>query len=100
MMNTREFCNNLNLELNSWRSRLAEVSRHFDEVPSIDKYRLTTQIEGLHILLTELDDRMNELLESCPTGEWRVGEDVVGTPGVSIKEDAGTSAKHDYDFGG
>ncbi|MEW6426491.1 MAG: hypothetical protein AB1568_00505 [Thermodesulfobacteriota bacterium] len=97
-MNTREFCTNLNRELEGWRTRLEEVSNRFDEVPSLDKYRLTPHIEGLHILLTEMDDRIAELAESCPVGEWNFGEDAVGEPSFAMKEERGVH--HDYDFGG
>ena len=97
-MNTREFCTNLDRELAGWRRRLQEVSGKFDEVASIDKYRLTTQIEGIHILLTEMEDRLNELKNICPTGEWREGEDVIGEPQYNLKEEKGVV--YDYDFGG
>jgi len=97
-MNTQEFCTNLDKELNDWRRRLLEVSGKFDEIPSVDKYRLTTQIEGIHILLTEMEDRIKELKNSCSTGEWLEGEDYVGEPEYNLKEEKGVA--HDYDFDG
>ncbi|MFZ5765826.1 MAG: hypothetical protein ACOY4H_09550 [Thermodesulfobacteriota bacterium] len=66
MMN-KNCCNDMERELAGWRSRLEEVSRKFDAVPSIDKYKLTPHIEGLHIVLTELDDRISLLRRECPT---------------------------------
>ncbi len=59
-------CMDMERELAGWRSRLEEVSRKFDTVPSIDKYKLTPHIEGLHIVLTELDDRISMLRRECP----------------------------------
>ena len=97
-MNAHEFCTNLDRELASWRERLQAVSSKFDEMPSIDKYRLTTQIEGLHILLTEMEDRINFLKNACPTGDWFEGEDATGEPVYNLKEERGV--RHDYDFGG
>ena len=38
-------------------------------MPSIDKYRLLPQIEELHILVTEMDDRLCEVMTACPTVE-------------------------------
>ena len=52
-------------ELSSWRNRLHEVSEKFDSEPSINKYKLQPQIEGIHILETELDDRLSELRQEC-----------------------------------
>jgi len=98
-MKANEFCSNLDRELTDWRRRLQEVSAKFDEMPSIDKYRLTTQIEGLHILLTEMEDRIHQLRESCPTGEWfEEEESKVGEPAYNLKE--GKEVAYDYDFGG
>jgi hypothetical protein len=57
----------MEVELASWRSRLSEVASKFDNVPSIDKYKLTPQIEGIHILMTELDDRIMMLRKECAT---------------------------------
>jgi len=97
-MNTREFCSNLDKELTGWRQRLLEVSQKFDDIPSIDKYRLTTQIEGLHILLTEMEDRINFLKTTCLTGEWFEGEaENPGEPIYNLKEEG---VAYDYDFGG
>ncbi|MEW6219341.1 MAG: hypothetical protein AB1634_07350 [Thermodesulfobacteriota bacterium] len=97
-MNTAEFCTSLNMELNGWREELAKVSGQFDRAPSIDKYRVSPQIEGLHILLAELDARITELKTTCPTGEWMSGTDVVGRPRLSLSESGDVHV--DYDFGG
>lgn len=97
-MKTREFCTNLNQELIDWRQKLQEVSGKFDAIASIDKYRLTTQIEGIHILLAEMEDRINELKNACPNGDWAAGEDYVGEPAYNFKEEKGVA--YDYDFGG
>jgi len=65
-MATLEYCSNLAAELESWSQKLHDLSGRIDKIPSIDKYKLTPQIEGLHILVTELDDRINELRTECP----------------------------------
>ena len=58
-------CCEMDRELSSWRNRLHEVSEKFDSEPSINKYKLQPQIEGIHILETELDDRLSELRQEC-----------------------------------
>ncbi len=97
-MNTSEYCNNLEYELTSWRNRLSHVTSKMDSMPSIDKFRLTEHIEGLHILLTELDDRINLLQTQCETS-WKLEEEVPVKADIGLKNrDAGVH--HDYDFGG
>ena len=60
---------------------------------------MTTQIEGIHILLTEMEDRINELKNACPTGDWVVEEENLREdPPYNLKEEKGVA--YDYDFGG
>jgi len=64
-MTSLDYCCELDRELFSWRNKLHEVSEKFDSEPSINKYKLQPQIEGIHILETELDDRLSELRQEC-----------------------------------
>jgi hypothetical protein len=68
-MATREYCSSLSEELDYWSSRLHELSNKFDRVPSIDKYKVLPHIEELHILMTEVDDRLCEMITSCSSVE-------------------------------
>ena len=64
-MKNLDSCCEMDRELSSWRNRLHEVSDKFDNEPSINKYRLQPHIEGIHILQTEIDDRLEELRSVC-----------------------------------
>ena len=64
-MKSLDICCDMDRELSSWRNRLHEVSEKFDQEPSINKYKVQPQIEGIHILQTELDDRLDELRREC-----------------------------------
>jgi len=102
-MDIRKFCNDMDTELTTWSDRLRHVSGEFDRVASIDKYKLTEQINGLHILLTEMQDRLCEIKCSCQIGELsNPGEAEAGfgikDPEYAFKEGRGVS--YDYDFGG
>jgi hypothetical protein len=68
-MASRNFCSNVGEELEVWSIKLHELSGKIDRMPSIDKYRLLPHIEELHILMTEMDDRLCELMTTCPTVE-------------------------------
>ena len=68
-MATREYCSSVADELEYWSKRLHELSSKFDKVSSIDKYKVLTHIEELHILMTEVDDRLCDLMTSCSTAE-------------------------------
>lgn len=74
-MASRSYCSSISDELEVWSSRLHELSRKIDRMPSIDKYRMLPHIEELHILMREMDDRLCDLLASCPTVEPLEKED-------------------------
>ena len=74
-MASRNYCSSISDELEVWSSRLHELSRKIDRMPSIDKYRMLPHIEELHILMREMDDRLCDLLASCPTVEPLEKED-------------------------
>ena len=68
-MASRNYCSTVGEELEVWSSKLHDISRKRDRMPSIDKYRMLSQIEDLHILMTEMDDRLCEVLTVCPSVE-------------------------------
>lgn len=68
-MASRYYCSNVAGELEFWSSKLHKLSSEIDRVASIDKYKLQPQIELLHIILTELDDRLYEMLNECDNVE-------------------------------
>jgi hypothetical protein len=69
VMASRNYCSNVGEELAVWSSRLHDLSGKIDRMPSIDKYRLLSQIEELHIIMTEMDDRLCEVMTACPSVE-------------------------------
>ncbi len=68
-MNVQDYCNNVDIELNAWKAKLDIVMRQMDDLPTGDKQRMYEQVNGLHIIVTELDERIDQLRTSCPT-EW------------------------------
>jgi hypothetical protein len=88
-------------ELISWRNKLSHVSSKFDTIPSIDKYKLTPQIEGLHIVLAELEDRIHALESECPTA-WRPFSEETGVSyeGLDERFNQAEGIMHDYSVGG
>ena len=96
-MATREYCSNVSLELERWSERLHKLSGEIDRISTGDKYRVFPQIEELHMILAELDDRLCGVLQSCPTAEIEEGvEDVAFAPKFNWK----ITERFDYDFGG
>jgi len=101
-MASRDYCSSVGEELERWSERLHSLSDEIDRIPSIDKYRMLPQIEQLHILMTELDDRLCDLVVSCPTVEGRSDRGVRdGVPlGAKLTGGVVGSEKFDYEIGG
>lgn len=99
-MATREYCSNVSLELEQWSEKLHKLSSEIDHISTGDKYRVFPQIEELHMILTELDDRLCGLLQSCPTTEAAgIGEGVEGAVFAS-RLNWNSKERFDYEFGG
>jgi hypothetical protein len=97
-MASRIYCSNLAGELEKWSEKLHRLSGDLERIPSIDKYRVLPQIEQLHIIMTELDDRLCELVDSCEIiDEAGGGREVYG--GLDLGGMAGDE-KFDYEVGG
>ena len=95
-MATREYCTNMAEELEVWSGKLHDLSDKIDRIPSIQKYHLQPLIEDLHIVMTELDDRLCEMFTSCPSVEGFSTID----KGNPIKLQQNSKELFDYDFGG
>jgi hypothetical protein len=68
-MASRDYCEKVSEELEIWSDKLHELSSKIDRLSTGEKERMFSQIEGLHILMTEMDDRLCQMLESCPLVE-------------------------------
>ena len=104
-MATRDYCNNISEALEVWSTRLHELSGKIDRLSTGDKYKVFPQIEGLHIFMTELDDRICQLLEACPLVEDYVEEaddaEISRLTGqVIANADRNREQFFDYEFGG
>jgi hypothetical protein len=64
-MATKSYCNDVSEELEIWSDKLHQLSSKIDRLSTGEKERMFSQIEGLHILMTEMDDRLCQMLESC-----------------------------------
>jgi len=60
-----------------------------------------THVNGLHILMAELDDRIERLWTECPT-EWSPGQNEIEAKfeELGIKYNDTSKELFDYDFGG
>jgi len=68
-MDVESYCNNLTIELTGWKAKVYDIVRKLDKLPSGDKGKILGQVNDLHVLIEEMDDRIERLKNQCPT-DW------------------------------
>jgi predicted nuclease with TOPRIM domain len=77
-MDVENYCGSLVTELGGWKSRMHHVTKKLDKVSSGDKEKVVPMVNELHMILEELDDRVERLRRECPT-QWE--PDKIGLEG-------------------
>jgi len=100
-MKAKDFCRSAEIELTTWKAKLYDVVRKIDKLPTGDKEKMLGSVGDLNILVTELEDRIDQLRTSCPT-DWKPDNEPMrakiedlGSKVESIEKEAFA-----YDFGG
>ena len=69
-MDVKSYCDSLVIELTGWKAKVYDVVRKLDKMSSGDKQKVVPQVVELHMIIEELDDRIDRLKRECPT-EWQ-----------------------------
>ena len=68
-MDPKSFCDSLIIELTGWKAKTYDVVRKLDKMPSGDKQKVVPQVNELHMLIEDLEDRVHQLRSQCPV-QW------------------------------
>jgi len=68
-MDVKDYCKGVEMELTAWKAKLYDMMRKVDRLGSSEREKVLQNIEDLHILVTEMGDRVDQLRNECPT-EW------------------------------
>ena len=68
-MDVTSYCNSLAIELTGWKAKVYDTTRKLDKMPSGDKEKVVPEVNELHMIIEELDDRIGRLKKECPI-EW------------------------------
>lgn len=68
-MELKDYCSNLAAELTGWKAKAYDIVKRLDKVSSGDKEKVIDQVRDLHMLIEELEDRIERLRKECPI-EW------------------------------
>ena len=75
-MEVKDYCKCVDAELVAWKAKIYDVMSKMDKLPTGDKQRMFEEINGLHIVMTELEDRVEKLRTECPL-EWKPEQETI-----------------------
>jgi len=55
----------MEMELTAWKAILYDIFRKLDKLPGSEKGKILPNIEDIHILVEEMDARIEQVRESC-----------------------------------
>ena len=75
-MDVLDYCKGLENEMTAWKAKLYDVMRKVDKLGSQEKEKVLPNVEDLHMLLEEMNDRVNTLKTECPSDWSPVKKDI------------------------
>ena len=64
-MKARNCCKTMEMELTEWKAIVYDIARKMEKLPGREKAKIIPNIEDLHILIAEMDDRIYQIRENC-----------------------------------
>jgi hypothetical protein len=64
-MMARNCCKTMQAELTAWKASVYDIVRKMEMLPGGEKDRILPNIEDLHMLISEMDDRIEYIRDNC-----------------------------------
>ena len=64
-MKARNCCKTMEMELSAWNAIIYDIVRKMDKLPGGEKAKVLPNIEDLHMLVEEMDVRIDDIREKC-----------------------------------
>ena len=64
-MKARNCCKTMQAELTAWKANVYDIARRMEDLPGNEREGILPHIEDLHILIAEMDDRIEQIRENC-----------------------------------
>jgi hypothetical protein len=65
IMNATNCCKTMEMELTGWKAIVYDITRKMEALPGGEKGKLLANIEDLHMLIAEMDDRIDQIRANC-----------------------------------
>ena len=64
-MHAKNCCKTMEMELTGWKAIVYDITRKMEQLPGGEKEKIRPNIEDLHMLIGEMDDRIEQIRENC-----------------------------------
>jgi len=64
-MKARNCCKTMEAELTAWKANVYDIVRRMESLPGGEKEKVLPNIEDLHMLIAEMDDRIEQIRDTC-----------------------------------
>jgi hypothetical protein len=64
-MKAKNCCKTMEMELTGWKAIVYDITRRMERLPGVQKSKILPNIEDLHMLIAEMDDRIDQIRSRC-----------------------------------
>ena len=64
-MKAKNCCKTMQAELTAWKANVYDIVRKMEELPGGQRDRILPNIEDLHMLISEMDERIDWINDNC-----------------------------------
>ena len=68
IMKALNCCKTMEMELTGWKAIVYDIARKMEKLPGGSREKILPNIEDLHILIEEMDQRIDQIRENCTPG--------------------------------
>lgn len=64
-MKARNCCKTMEMELTAWKAIVYDIVRKMEELPGAAKAKVLPNIQDIHMLIAEMDERIDYVRDNC-----------------------------------
>ncbi len=83
-MDVKDYCSGLEMEMTAWKAKLYDLTRKVDRLGTKEKEKALANVQDLHILLTEMSERVEQLKTECPS-DWGTDKKKIEKANVDMR---------------
>jgi hypothetical protein len=68
-MDVKDFCSGMEMEMAAWKAKMYDAMRKVDKLGTSEREKILPNIEDLHMILEEMQGRVEQLKTECPA-DW------------------------------